>query len=63
MGSPAPPAYFDELVFRHNRRGTPIAAFQALLGLGATRPPTTYREITSRAARPQTEPTGYASDE
>ena len=30
--------------------GTPMAAFQTLLGLGATHPPTTYREITRRAA-------------
>ena len=44
------PVYLDEFVFRHNRRGTPMAAFQTLLGLGATHPPTTYREITCRAA-------------
>jgi transposase-like protein/ribosomal protein L37AE/L43A len=44
--------YLDEFVFRHNRRRTPLAAFQTLLGLGASRPPTTYRQIT------QTEPTG-----
>ena len=42
--------YLDEFVFRHNRRRTPMAAFQTLLGLGAGRPPTTYREITARAA-------------
>jgi hypothetical protein len=29
------PVYLDEYVFRHNRRGTPMAAFQTLLGLGA----------------------------
>jgi len=44
------PVYLDEFVFRHNRRGTPMAAFQTLLGLGAIHPPTTYREITRRAA-------------
>jgi transposase-like protein len=38
--------YLDEFVFRHNRRRTPMAAFQTLLGLGAQRPPTTYRQIT-----------------
>jgi len=27
-----------------------MAAFQTLLGLGAAHPPTTYREITRRAA-------------
>jgi transposase-like protein len=42
--------YLDEFVFRHNRRRTPMAAFQTLLGLGAGRPPTTYREITAHAA-------------
>ena len=44
------PVYLDEFVFRHNRRGTPMAAFQTLLGLGAIHPPTTYAEITRRAA-------------
>lgn len=44
------PAYLDEYVFRHNRRGTPMAAFQTLLGLGALRQPTTYDQITRRAA-------------
>jgi transposase-like protein len=44
--------YLDEFVFRHNRRQTPLAAFQTLLGLGATHGPTTYREIA------QTERTG-----
>lgn len=44
------PVYLDEYVFRHNRRATPMAAFQTLLGLGARHAPTTYREITHRAA-------------
>jgi transposase-like protein len=40
--------YLDEYVFRHNRRRTPMAAFQTLLGLGALHPPTTYDQITGR---------------
>jgi transposase-like protein len=43
------PVYLDEFVFRHNRRRTPMAAFQTLLGLGAIHHPTTYREITAHA--------------
>ncbi len=39
--------YLDEFVFRHNRRRTPMAAFQTLLGLGALHTPTTYAAITS----------------
>ena len=42
--------YLDEFVFRHNRRRTPMAAFQTLLGLGAAHEPITYREITGHAA-------------
>ena len=41
--------YLDEFVFRHNRRRTPQAAFQTLLGLGTGRAPTPYRRI--RGAR------------
>jgi len=41
------PVYLDEYVFRHNRRGSPMAAFQTLLGLGARHDPTTYRQMTS----------------
>ena len=37
--------YLDEYVFRFNRRRTPMAAFQSLLGLGGHQPPTTYRQI------------------
>ena len=44
------PVYLDEYVFRHNRRVTPMAAFQTLLGLGAISQPTTYQQITRRAA-------------
>ena len=39
------PVYLDEFVFRHNRRGTPMAAFQTLLGLSAIHNPPTYDEI------------------
>lgn len=44
------PVYLDEYAFRHNRRRTPMAAFQTLLGLGAVHGPTTYDQITRRAA-------------
>jgi transposase-like protein len=46
VGDPHLQIYLDEYVFRHNRRQTPMAAFQTLLGLGAQHPPTTYRQIT-----------------
>jgi transposase-like protein len=42
--------YLDEFVFRHNRRRTPMAAFQTLLGLSASHRPRTYGEITGNAA-------------
>lgn len=42
--------YLDELVFRHNRRRTPMAAFQTLLGLGSLHEPSTYDEITRAQA-------------
>jgi hypothetical protein len=32
-------------VFRHNRRKTPAATFQTLLGLGTAHKPTQYEEI------------------
>lgn len=38
-------AYLDEFVFRHNRRKTPAAAFQTLLGLGTARSSTEYEQI------------------
>jgi transposase-like protein len=38
-------AYLDEFTFRFNRRRTPMAAFQTLLGLGAQLPPTTYKDL------------------
>ncbi|HEV2415914.1 MAG TPA: IS1595 family transposase [Candidatus Dormibacteraeota bacterium] len=37
--------YLDEFVFRFNRRRTPMAAFQTLLGIGSQLPPTTYVEV------------------
>jgi hypothetical protein len=37
--------YLDEFVFRFNRRGTPMAAFQSLLGLTAAHRPTTYKML------------------
>jgi hypothetical protein len=44
------PVYLDEYVFRHNRRRTPMAAFQTLLGLTTLHEPTTYNQITGQAA-------------
>jgi hypothetical protein len=44
------PAYLDEFVFRHNRRGTPHAAFQTLLGLSARHEPAAYGQIIDHAA-------------
>ena len=46
------PVYLDEYVFSHNRRGTPMAAFQTLLGVSTLHDPTTYAQITdhNRAA-------------
>lgn len=43
------PVYLDEYVFRHNRRNTPMAAFQTLLGLTAAHPPTTLDTMTASA--------------
>jgi transposase-like protein/ribosomal protein L37AE/L43A len=44
--------YLDEFTFRYNRRGTPMAAFQSLLGLGAQQAPATYRQIVSHSSNP-----------
>ena len=41
--------YLDEFIFRHNRRKTPAAAFQTLLGFGTGRKSTEYEKI--RGAR------------
>jgi transposase-like protein len=40
--------YLDEFVFRHNRRRTPMAAFQTLLGLSTVHGPSTYDQITTQ---------------
>ena len=45
------PVYLDEFVFRHNRRRTPLAAVQTLLGHAGTHEPSTYREITTHIQR------------
>ena len=39
------PHYVNEFVFRFNRRRTPMAAFQSLLGLTAQHAPTTYQML------------------
>ena len=39
------PHYINEFVFRFNRRRTPMAAFQSLLGLTAQYAPTTYKML------------------
>ena len=39
------PHYVNEFVFRFNRRRTPMAAFQPLLGLTAQHAPTTYQML------------------
>ena len=38
-------AYLNEFAFRFNRRRTPMAAFQTLLGLGTLHGPTTYDQL------------------
>ena len=45
--------YLDEFVFRHNRRQTPMAAFQTLLGLGTERGPTAGNVIRGGKDLPQ----------
>ncbi len=44
--------YLDEYAFRHNRRRTPMAAFQTLLGLGALHEPLPYQQITRQPHEP-----------
>lgn len=39
------PAYLNEFAFRFNRRRTPMAAFQSLLGLTTVHAPTTYKGL------------------
>lgn len=38
-------AYLDEFVFRFNRRKTPMAAFQTLLGISTCKPPKTFVDM------------------
>ena len=45
VGAKHLPHYLDEFVFRFNRRRTPMAAFQSLLGLSMRHPPTTYQML------------------
>jgi hypothetical protein len=45
VGTKHLPHYLDGFVFRHSRRKTPTAAFQALLGLTAQHQPTTYKML------------------
>jgi transposase-like protein len=45
VSKPQLQVYLDEFVFRHNRRKTPAAAFQTLLGLGTGRESTEYEQI------------------
>ena len=42
-------AYLDEFVFRFNRRRTPHAAFDRLLGLGLALEPATYQMLVGRS--------------
>jgi len=51
------PHYLDEFVFRHNRRKTPMAAFQSLFGPTSRHQPTIYKmlfhaELTGSASIP-----------
>src|SRR5450631_140773 len=45
VSKPQLQVYLDEFVFRHNRRKTPAAAFQTLLGLGTAQKSTQYERI------------------
>jgi len=45
VGAKHLPHYVDEFVFRFNRRRTPMAAFQSLLGLSSRHPPTTHKML------------------
>jgi transposase-like protein len=47
------PVYLDEFAFRHDRRKTPMAAFQTLLGLGSVRGPTPGHVIRRARDLPQ----------
>jgi transposase-like protein len=45
VSKPQLQVYLDEFVFRYNRRQTPAAAFQTLLGLGTGRKSIEYEQI------------------
>jgi transposase-like protein len=45
VGAKHLPYYVDEFVFRSNRRRTPMAAFQSLLGLSSRHAPTTHKML------------------
>jgi hypothetical protein len=45
-------SYLDEYVLPYNRRKTPIAAFQALLGISAQKTPLTLRELQQPESTP-----------
>src|SRR5450755_43724 len=47
------PIYLHEFVFRHNRRRSPMAAFQTLLGLGTARKPVPYIQIRGASDLPK----------
>lgn len=42
-------SYLNEYVFRFNRRNTPMAAFQTLLGISTQKAPLTWRELVNRS--------------
>jgi transposase-like protein len=42
-------SYLDEYIFRFNRRNTPMAAFQTLLGISAQKTPLTLRALSNRS--------------
>jgi hypothetical protein len=42
-------SYLDEFVFRFNRRKTPMAAFQTLLGISANKAPLTLCDLVNRS--------------
>ena len=45
------PIYLDEFVFRFNRRKTPMAAFQTLLGLASAKTPMPYQQLTQPVSK------------
>jgi len=45
------PSYLDEFVFRFNRRRTPMAAFQTLLGISSQKPAVTLSALMSAESK------------